>query len=521
MRLTVRVLIPAGLGLAATVAVGAVGLLAMNRMGTMLQETSANELDAYQHAQRLAAKLGETQAYAYRQVTLASSLSAEQTRQARGAIAERIRAEQEELKSLEATLGRDEAIAPDLHALAADLTRYAATVDQAVDMASVDPNTGIAAMQTADELFRHNGERLDKVVRHSDEAVQAAFAAITQTRARLAAIDAVLTVGAILLTLGLTLLAIRKITADIRLCSHIAHSVADGELAGSQLPFHTDEMGELLRNLEQMKAALRAVVGEVQHGVVAMTGATGEIAQGNDDLSRRTEQQASNLDATSQSMAKMASAIEQSAGHARQAEALVGNASSVAARGGDVVGEVVQRMSEIQDSSRKIAEIIGVIDGIAFQTNILALNAAVEAARAGEQGRGFAVVAGEVRNLAQRSAQAAREIKDLISHSVEKVESGSRLVHDAGQTMNEIVQQVQQVNALITQITEATRIQSSDALAVNGAVEKLDAMTQQNAALAEQSAAAAQTLRQQAEHLAQAVSVFKLETGAGAAMAAA
>jgi methyl-accepting chemotaxis protein len=311
-------------------------------------------------------------------------------------------------------------------------------------------------MRGADEIFHHNAENLDKIVSAGNADLLTAFASIASTRSRLAAADIAMMVAATALALLLTLLTMRKITADIRQCSELADRVARGELTDSTVHAHTDEMGALLRNLEQMKAALRTVVGQVRTGVESMTSATREIAQGNDDLSRRTEQQAVSLDSTSASMAKMAGAIERSAGHARQAETLVNSASAVAARGGSVVGEVVQQMNEIQDSSRRIAEIIGVIDGIAFQTNILALNAAVEAARAGDQGRGFAVVAGEVRNLAQRSATAAKEIKGLISHSVDKVASGSRLVNSAGQTMTEIVEQVRKVTDLIGEITART-----------------------------------------------------------------
>jgi methyl-accepting chemotaxis protein len=229
-------------------------------------------------------------------------------------------------------------------------------------------------------------------------------------------------------------------------------------------------------------------------------------------LSSRTEQQASNLQQTAASMEQMTSVVNQNAETARQANQLAMGATQVAAKGGAVVGEVVTTMDAITASSRKIADIIGVIDGIAFQTNILALNAAVEAARAGEQGRGFAVVAAEVRTLAQRSAQAAREIKGLIGESVDKVETGSRLVADAGQTMGEIVQQVKRVSDLIGEITSATLEQSNGIGQVNQAVTQLDQMTQQNAALVEQSAAAAQSLRDQASHLTDAVAVFKLRS---------
>ncbi len=511
MKIKARILIPSGICLAATIAVGATGIIAMNRIGDMLQESNEHELATYSRALKIKASLAELQAYVYREVTLANSQSADQVKQTRASIATQMTAQRQELQALQPEVAHDSDGAQALQDALADLTKYANLADQAVDMASIDPNTGMATMQSADEIYHHNAKRLDKIVDSGNTALQAAFASIGRTRTQMGAIDLVVTLGAVVAAVILTLLAMRRISEDIRQCAQLAHSVARGELAGATVQSHTDEMGELLGTLEQMKTSLREVVGQVRYGIESMTSATREIAQGNDDLSRRTEQQAANLDSTSANMAKMAGAIERSAGHARQAETLVNSASQVAARGGAVVGEVVQQMSEIQSSSQKIAEIIGVIDGIAFQTNILALNAAVEAARAGEQGRGFAVVAGEVRNLAQRSAQAAREIKDLISHSVEKVESGSRLVNNAGQTMTEIVNQVQKVTDLIAEITAATHVQSSDAGAVNIAVEQLDTMTQKNAALAEQSAAAAQSLSQQMEKLASAVSVFKIQ----------
>jgi methyl-accepting chemotaxis protein len=514
MKLKARILIPAVICLAATLAVGATGLVAMRQIGTMLQDSSDHELTSYGRALSIKAALGQLQAYAYRQVTLAGSLNNEQIKQARASIAAQIATQRQELQTLAGAVQGEPGSAAALAATLADLEKYAHAVDQAVDLASVDPNTGVASMQTADDIFHRNVQELDKVVSDGNAAVQAAFASISTTRLKLTMVDVVVTLGAATAALILALLAMRKIMEDIRQCARLADSVSRGELSGSRVHANTDEMAELLRNLEEMKASLRVVVGQVRTGVQSMTNATREIASGNDDLSRRTEQQAVKLDSTSTSMAKMASAIERSAGHARQAETLVHSASAVAARGGEVVGEVVQQMTEIQSSSQKIAEIIGVIDGIAFQTNILALNAAVEAARAGDQGRGFAVVAGEVRSLAQRSAHAAKEIKDLISHSVQIVESGSKLVNNAGETMTEIVAQVQKVTALIGEITAATLVQNTDAVAVNDAVEQLDSMTQQNAALAEQSAAAAQSLSQHAEKLSDAVSVFKMDATA-------
>ncbi|HMN93023.1 MAG TPA: methyl-accepting chemotaxis protein [Hydrogenophaga sp.] len=270
------------------------------------------------------------------------------------------------------------------------------------------------------------------------------------------------------------------------------------------------------KRAEALKSALgrmQSVVTSVQQSSHQIEVASGEIATGNNDLSARTEQSASSLQQTAASMEEMTGTLRQSADAARQASQMAVANAEVAARGGQVVGQVVSTMEEINHSSKKIADIIGVIDGIAFQTNILALNAAVEAARAGEQGRGFAVVAGEVRNLAQRSAQAAREIKDLIGTSVERVEAGTRLVGEAGSTIGEVVANAQRVADIIGEITAATSEQSSGVGQINTAINHLDQMTQQNAALVEQSSAAAESLRSQARQLAQAIQVFKSTAG--------
>jgi len=510
MRLRARILIPAGISLAATVVIGVTAAGAMHRIGSMLEASTHHELATYNRALRLKASLGQLQAFAYRQVTLAGSLSGEQIKQARTTIANELAIQRQELQSLQPTGDEEPAVTGALSAALADLDKYGKTVDQAIDMASVDPNTGIASMQTADELFHRNAERLDTIVESRNSALQAALASIETTRTQMALVDLLVAFAAIAATIGLSLIAMRRIIFDIAQCSKVADSVARGELSAGEVRSYTKEIGALLQNLERMKASLRDVVGQVRSGVESMASATREIAEGNDELSRRTEQQASNLDTTSASLAKMAGTIERSGDFAKQAESLAQSATAVATRGGEVVGEVVQQMTEIESSSQKIAEIISVIDGIAFQTNILALNASVEAARAGEQGRGFAVVAGEVRELAQRSALAARQIKELISRSVEKVESGSRLVHSAGMTMTEIVNQVHKVSGLIGEITVAAHVQNVDADAVNRAVEQLDSMTQQNAQLAQQSASAAQSLRQHSDKLATAVSLFKM-----------
>ncbi len=290
----------------------------------------------------------------------------------------------------------------------------------------------------------------------------------------------------------------------------VAERVRDGDLTKAQADDSRDEFSPLLAAMNEMQTALSRVVADVRQGANSVSTASAEIAQGNADLSGRTEQQASALEQTSSSMEQLGSTARQNADNARTASQLAASASGVAVQGGEVVSQVVQTMKDINESSRRISDIIGVIDGIAFQTNILALNAAVEAARAGEQGRGFAVVAGEVRSLAQRSAEAAKEIKGLINASVERVEQGSALVDRAGSTMQEIVQSIQRVTDIVGEISSASGEQNAGVALVGNAVTQMDQSTQQNATLVEQSAAAAASLQQQAQYLVQAVSVFKL-----------
>ncbi|MDR7334892.1 methyl-accepting chemotaxis protein [Roseateles asaccharophilus] len=301
----------------------------------------------------------------------------------------------------------------------------------------------------------------------------------------------------------------RQLGGEPEYARDVMRQMADGDLS-QDIVVAPGADQSLLAAVRDMSRGLSSIVANVRHGTDSMTVASREIAAGNQDLSERTERQAGSLEQTSGSMQVLTDTVRQSADAAAQANQLAGSAATVAQRGGEVVGQVVSTMEEINASSKKIADIIGVIDGIAFQTNILALNAAVEAARAGEQGRGFAVVAGEVRSLAQRSAEAAREIKGLIGASVDKVESGSRLVQAAGSTMDEIVASVQRVSDIISEITAAANEQSQGIGQVNASVVQLDQMTQQNAALVEQAAAAASSLEQQAVNLQQAVATFKL-----------
>jgi methyl-accepting chemotaxis protein-1 (serine sensor receptor) len=325
----------------------------------------------------------------------------------------------------------------------------------------------------------------------------------------------IVAVTSILLGAGLAvafgILLARSLNRSLGHAVEVADAVAAGDLTRTIHVHGKDEVARLLSAMKQMNASLSKIVASVRQGSDNIATGSTQIAAGNQDLSSRTEEQASNLQETAASMEQLTATVKQSADNARQANQLANAASTAAAKGGEVVSQVVTTMKEIAASSQRMTEIINVIDGIAFQTNILALNAAVEAARAGEQGRGFAVVAGEVRNLAQRSAQAAREIKGMIGDSSVKVESGSKLVADAGSSMAEIVEQVKRVNDLIAEITSASLEQSSGISQINEAVMQMDQVTQQNAALVEESAAAADSLRAQAGTLAEMVSAFRID----------
>ncbi len=329
------------------------------------------------------------------------------------------------------------------------------------------------------------------------------------------AIDIMVATAVLAVVLGVVSawLITRSITHPLNRAVAVADRVAQGDLGEPIEVQSTDETGRMLTALQRMQESLARTVGQVRGNAEGVASASAQISQGNEDLSSRTEEQASSLEQTAASMEELTSTVKQNADNARQANQLAVSASEVAVKGGAVVGKVVETMASIDASSRKIVEIIGVIDGIAFQTNILALNAAVEAARAGEQGRGFAVVAGEVRNLAQRSAAAAKEIKDLIGDSVGKVDAGTALVSEAGRTMDDIVGSVRRVTDIMGEITAASQEQTSGIEQINQAITQMDQVTQQNAALVEEAAAAAASLRDQAGNLLQAVSVFKLEDG--------
>ena len=357
----------------------------------------------------------------------------------------------------------------------------------------------IAMAETIGRLAKINTDGADKAYKASQVSYDAARAMVGAGLALAVAV-------AVALGWWIT----RLITVPVDEAVRATREIANGNLAVSLSVRSRDEIGQLLQGLIEMRDKLAAVVSEVRSNAEGVATASAEIAQGNSDLSGRTESQASALEETAASMEQLGSTVRQNADNARQANQLALNASTVATHGGEVVAQVVDTMRGINDSSRRIADIIGVIDGIAFQTNILALNAAVEAARAGEQGRGFAVVAGEVRSLAQRSADAAKEIKSLITASVERVEQGSQLVDQAGTTMEEVVTAIRRVTDIMGEISAASSEQASGVAQVGEAVTQMDHATQQNAALVEQSAAAAASLNQQAQDLVGAVAVFRL-----------
>ncbi|MTV36360.1 methyl-accepting chemotaxis protein [Duganella radicis] len=349
-------------------------------------------------------------------------------------------------------------------------------------------------------------EVLVKIEAQMDQATAEAQAVVSRSTTMIAAIA----LGILLLSVGLAVLVTRSIVRPMRQAVAFAQAVATGDLTREVAIDTRDETGDLMRSLQEMQHSFADIVRQVRTGAETISLASDEVSAGNRHLSVRSEQAAGSLQETATSMDELSATVRQNAENARAATALAGTATDVAARSGATINNVVETMSEIDAASRQITEIIAVIDGIAFQTNILALNAAVEAARAGEQGRGFAVVAAEVRSLAQRSATAAREITSLIASSADKVQQGSQLVNAAGVTMRELVERVRQVSEIITTISVASQEQAGGIALVNTAISEVDALTQQNAALVEQAGAAAQSMQQEAASLARQVNVFKI-----------
>jgi methyl-accepting chemotaxis protein len=369
---------------------------------------------------------------------------------------------------------------------------------------------------TIDPLSQNLLAEINQLVQLQQQSVEATLAAAAKAAERLKAMLYVLGIAALAFGAACAWVLTRSIVAPLRDAVGIARDVAAGRLARHGRVSGRDEVTQLLQALDEMTRGLTAIVGDVRTGTQAVDTASQEIAKANMDLSSRTETQASFLEETAGSLEELTATVGRNADHARQANELAVSASSVAAKGGTVVGKAVDTMASIKGSSGRIENIIGVIDGIAFQTNILALNAAVEAARAGAEGRGFAVVAAEVRDLAQRSATAARETKQLISASVQEIDAGSTLIVEAGETMRQIVSSVDDVARIVGQIAKASAEQRLGIEQVNSALGQMDSMTQQNAAMVEQAAAVAANLRDQAGYLAKSISAFVVEHDAQA-----
>lgn len=503
-----KILLAPAIAIAFSSVAAGVGWWAIHRQEASLDMLNGKYLEGRRVANEARFQLATVRADAFKLIAVQSALDDARAKSERALIDTRI-AKTEELF---ADVGKR---LPEIDAkmtaeVQTQLKAYATRVRSALEMGSFDPNTGVAAMMSADDQFSKTIEAGQALAKAAN-ALTAESVGATTSAARTAQVTILVSA---LLALGAALAAAfwiaRNLTRRIQAAAGATVQLANNDLTVKIQDHGNDELAKLVTALEQMRQQMAGIIHNIYATSESVSTASAEIAQGNADLSSRTENQAGSLQQTASSVEQLTATVQHSADNAKQAAALAASASEVATRGGDAVSQVVHTMGEIQASSQKIAEITAVIDGIAFQTNILALNAAVEAARAGEQGRGFAVVAGEVRALAQRSSEAAREIKELISASVARVNEGSEQVGNAGATMDEIVSQVKRVNDLIDEISSATVEQASGIELVNRAVSSLDETTQQNAALVEQSAAAAASLREQAGKLNQTVGVFRL-----------
>ncbi|MDQ7746669.1 methyl-accepting chemotaxis protein [Hydrogenophaga pseudoflava] len=401
-----------------------------------------------------------------------------------------------------------------LQRMQAGITAYSAAVEKiivGIQRGEVnDPWRANQLMEPSKADIRAADSALAEIGTSVEERVNAAVAGLANLQQRASALMMVFALAVVFIAAGFGYVISRRITVPLQAAVDAIERVSRGDLSHPLVHAGEDETARVLAGISRMQGSLKSIVGEIRQGVVSMTEASTEIASGNADLSRRTESTAASLEETAASMDEIAGAMQHSSSAAGQARHMVETAKETAARGGQAMGRVVDTMHEINASSQRISDIVSVIDGIAFQTNILALNAAVESARAGEHGRGFAVVANEVRTLAKRSADAAKEIKALISESVDRVESGSRLVEQAGATMNEIVVSVDRVTGIITDIASSAGEQNLGVQQIHTAINQLDQMTQQNSALVEQSSAAAESLLDQAAKLEGRVAVFKL-----------
>ena len=518
MKIWHKILAAPGVAVVFLVLLGAVSYAMLARQHDTLGEMYKHRFGNYQLAANSAQAISEVHSNVYRLFTWIANLKEDKIKQITDEQKGRIDEVTKKITQFAADSdqgGEERKLA---ETIVKKLGKYKKDVDTAIDMSTVEISTGMVAMQTADSGFQSLLKDINQLVQIETRLAQASYEEADSAFAKVVVALMAILVLALGISVGISAFMSRMIVRPLKAAIALAGRIARGDLTSEIKVVGRDETAELLRALSDMNASLVKIVGEVRSGTDSIATASKQIASGNADLSSRTEEQASSLEETASSMEELTSTVKQNAENAKQANQLAASASEVALKGGAVVSQVVGTMSSINDSSKKIVDIISVIDGIAFQTNILALNAAVEAARAGEQGRGFAVVASEVRSLAQRSAAAAKEIKALIGDSVDKVGAGTKLVDEAGKTMQEIVASVKRVTDIMSEIMAASQEQSSGIEQVNQAITQMDQVTQQNSALVEEAAAAAESMQEQAGNLAQAVAVFELDgTAAGAA----
>jgi methyl-accepting chemotaxis protein len=510
MRIWHKILVAPLLAIVFLLGFGAVAYGVVSQQNRALDDLAKKRLEGVATAMEAQNDLADVHSNVYRLFTWIANLNEQQVKKAVGE-------QKVKLDAVAATLTKFRALPhlTDTERKTIDtalplIVKYRKLADDTIDVATGDLSTAAMMMQAADSQYQAVVKNLDELVSLQKKLAQEDYeSAASAARSALVLLVTILVVAAAA-SLAASLLMSRAIVRPLNVAIRAAQRIAKGDLSDDVAVRGKDETGDLLRALADMTHNLRQLVGEVAGGSHMVADTSAQIAQGNQDLSQRTEEQASTLEETASSMEELTSTVSLNAQNARQASQLAMGASDVARKGGQVVGQVVSTMAGISASSRKIGDIIGVIDGIAFQTNILALNAAVEAARAGEQGRGFAVVAAEVRNLAQRSAAAAKEIKSLIGESVDKVDAGAKLVDAAGNTMEEIVASVKKVSDLIAEIAAASEEQDAGIQQVNTAVTQMDQVVQQNASLVEEAAAATESMKSQAAALLQMVARFNL-----------
>ena len=520
MKVWHKILVAPAVAIAFLALLGAASYGALTRQNSAMSDLYNNRIGNYRLVAESAQAISEVHSNVYRLFTWLGNLKADKIQLIIDEQHARIDIVNKNMIRFAALPGLDGGEINVAQDVVKKLGKYRQEVDTAIDLSTADVNYGMTSMQTADDSFQSLLKDFNRLVqsetRLAQDAYKSAGSAFDMLVLELLAILVLAIVVSWIITYFMSRMIVRQIGGELDYAAEVVRKVSEGDLT-VVVETRAKDQSSLLFALKHMSESLTNIVTNVRNTTDMITTASREIATGNSDLSQRTEEQASSLEETASSMEELTSTVKQNAENAKHANQLAASASDIAVKGGQAVSEVVQTMASISTSSKKIGDIISVIEDIAFQTNILALNAAVEAARAGEQGRGFAVVAAEVRNLAQRSAIAAKEIKVLIGDSVDKVDAGSKQVDQAGATMNGIVIAVKRVTDIMAEIAAASDEQSTGIEEVNRAIIQMDEVTQQNAALVEQAAAAAEAMQDQANALSVAVSVFKLDGARGGA----